>query len=172
MHRLRSMPRRTRRLIVLGTFVAYPLLYVGYALLSRAGALPTVSLLWAPIAILLMFGFAIGLFVIYGVTRNRAEPEAIELDERQRDLAVRARALSYGVILAFIVAITAAWAIYITSVGPVTIGAELLLPVAIVVGVYLPVLPSAVLAWIEPDAPPEDVAGANGTTSHVGGGAG
>jgi len=37
MHRLRSMPRRTRRLIVLGTFVAYPLLYVGYALLSRAG---------------------------------------------------------------------------------------------------------------------------------------
>ena len=51
-----------------------------------------------------MFGFAIGLFVIYAVTRNRAEPEASELDERQRDLAVRARALSYGVLLAFIVA--------------------------------------------------------------------
>ena len=130
------------------------------------------SLLWAPIAILLMFGFAIGLFVIYAVTRNRAEPEASELDERQRDLAVRARALSYGVLLAFIVAITAAWAIYVTTVGPVVLGAELLLPVAIVVGVYLPVLPSAVLAWIEPDAPPEDVAGANGTTSHVGGAAG
>ena len=32
---------------------------------------------------------------------------------------------------------------------------------AIVVGVYLPMLPSAVLAWIEPDAPPEDVAGTN-----------
>jgi ABC-type tungstate transport system substrate-binding protein len=166
------MPRRTRRLIVVATFVAYPLLYFGYALLSRSGALPAVSLLWAPIAILLMFGFAIGLFVIYAVTRNRAEPEASDLDERQRDLAVRARALSYGVLLAFIVAITAAWAIYVTTVGPVVLGAELLLPVAIVVGVYLPVLPSAVLAWIEPDAPPEDVAGANGTTSHVGGTAG
>jgi hypothetical protein len=169
MDRLRIMPRRTRRLIVLATFVAYPLVYVGYALLSRAGALPAVSALWAPIAIALMFGFAAGVFVIYGTTRNRAEPEALELDERQRDLAVRARALSYGVLLAGIVAIAAVWAVYVTSVGPVTLGPELLLPVAIVVGVYLPVLPSAVLAWIEPDSPPEDVAGTNGTTSHVGG---
>jgi ABC-type tungstate transport system substrate-binding protein len=172
MRRLRSMPRRTRRLIVLGTFVAYPLVYVGYALLSRSGALPPVSLLWTPIAIVLMFGFALGLFAIYGITRNRAEPESIELDERQRDLAVRARAYSYGVLLTFIVAIAGLWAVYVTTIGPVTLGPELLLPVAIVVGVYLPVLPSAVLAWIEPDAPPEDVAGANGTTSQVGGAAG
>ena len=172
MHRLRSMPRRTRRLVVLGTFVAWPLLNVGYALLSNAGTVPVVSELWAPIAILLLFGFAIGVFVIYAVTRNRAEPEAIELDERQRDLAVRARALSYGVLLAFIVGIAGVWAIYVTTVGPVTLGAEWLLTVAIVVGVYLPVLPSAVLAWIEPDAPPEDVAGADGTASHAGGAAG
>jgi hypothetical protein len=172
MHRLRSMPRRTRRLIVLGTFVGYPLLNVGYALLYRAGALPVLSLLWAPIAILVLFGFAIGVFVIYGVTRNRAEPEAIELDERQRDLAVRARALSFGVLLTFIVAIAGAWAVYVTTVGPVTLGAELLLSVAIVVGVYMPMLPSAVLAWIEPDAPPEDVASTNETTSNVGGAAG
>jgi membrane protease YdiL (CAAX protease family) len=171
MDRLRTMSRRTRRLVVLGTFVAYPLVYVGYALLSRSGALPLVSTLWAPIAIVLMFGFAGGAFVIYGITRNRAEPEALELDERQRDLAVRARALSYGVLLAGIVVLAAGWAVYVTSVGPVTLGPELLLPVAIVVGVYLPVLPSAVLAWIEPDVPPEDVAGTNGTTSHVKGAA-
>ena len=172
MNRLRSMPCRSRRLIVLGTFVAWPLLNVGYALLYRAGAVPVVSLLWVPIAILLLFGFAIGVFVIYAVTRNRAEPEAIELDERQRDLAIRARALSYGVLLLFIVALAGAWAIYVTTVGPVVLGAEWLLTVAIVVGVYLPVLPSAVLAWIEPDAPPEDVTGANATTSRVDGGAG
>ena len=171
MNRLRTTSRRTRRLIVLATFVAYPLLSVGYAFLSRAGALPAVSLLWAPIAIVLMFGFAAGLLAIYAITRNRAEPEAVELDERQRDLAVHARALSYGLLLAFIVAIAAVWAIYVTTVGPVTLGAELLLPVAIVAGVYLPVLPSAVLAWIEPDAPPEDVAGTNGTTSHADGAA-
>ena len=172
MHRLQSMPRRTRRLVVLGTFVAWPLLSVGYALLSRAGALPAVSLLWAPIAILLLVGFAIGVFVIYGVTRNRAEPEATELDERQRDLAVRARALSYTGVLVCVVALAGAWAVYVTTIGPFTLGAGWLLTVAIVVGVYLPILPSAVLAWIEPDAPPEDVAGANGTTSHVGGAAG
>ncbi len=172
MHRLQSMPRRTRRLVVLATFIAWPLLNVGYALVSRAGALPVVSLLWAPVAILLIFGFAIGVFVIYAVTRNRAEPEATELDERQRDLAIRARALSYTVLLVFIVALAGAWAVYVTTIGPVTLGAEWLLTVAIVVGVYLPILPSAVLAWIEPDAPPEDVAGANGTTTHVGGAAG
>ena len=169
MDRLRTMPRRTRRLVVLATFVAYPLVSVGYALLSRSGALPVVSTLWPPLAIVLMFGFAAGVFVIYAATRNRAEPTAIELDERQRDLAVRARALSYGVLLAGIVVVAAVWAVYVTSVGPVTLGPELLLPVAIVVGVYLPVLPSAVLAWIEPDAPPEDLAGTNGNTSHVGG---
>jgi hypothetical protein len=166
------MPRRTRRLIVLATFVAWPLISIGYGLLSRAGALPAMSLLWAPFAILLLFGFAFGVFVIYAMTRNRAEPAAIELDERQRDLAVRARALSYSVLLAFTVAIAGAWAVYVTTVGPVMLGAEWLLSVAIVVGVYLPILPSAVLAWIEPDAPPEDVAGTNGTTSHVGGAAG
>lgn len=171
MSRLRTASQRTRRLIVLGTFVAYPLVYLGYAVLSRTGALPPVSLLWAPIAIVLMFGFAAGLFAIYAITRNRAEPESAELDERQHELAVQARALSYGVLLAFIVAIAAAWAVYVTTVGPVTLGADLLLPVAIVVGVYLPVLPSAVLAWIEPDAPPEDVTGTNGTTSHAGGAA-
>jgi hypothetical protein len=171
MDRLRTMSRRTRRLVVLGTFVAYPLVYVGYALLSRGGTLPAVSTLWAPIAVVLMFGFAAGVFVIYATTRNRAEPEAIELDERQRDLAVRARALSYGVLLAGIVAIAAAWAVYVTRVGPVTLGPDLLLPVAIVVGVYLPVLPSAVLAWIEPDAPPEDEVGTTGNTSHVDGSA-
>ena len=172
MNRLQSMPRRTRRLVVLGTFVAWPLLNVGYALSSRAGALPVVSLLWAPVAILLIFGFAIGVFVIDAVTRNRAEPEATELDERQRDLAIRARALSYTVLLVLIVALAGAWAVYVTTIGPFTLDAEWLLTVAIVVGVYLPILPSAVLAWIEPDVPPEDVAGANGTTSHVGGAAG
>ena len=84
MHRLQSMPRRTRRLIVLGTFVAWPLLtHRVRAVVPRRGG-PGVSELWAPIAILLLFGFAIGVFVIYAVTRNRAEPEAAELDERQR----------------------------------------------------------------------------------------
>jgi hypothetical protein len=171
MRRIRNVSRRTRRLVVLGTFVAWPLLWVGYGLSARSGTLPPVSQLWAPIAIVIMFGFVAGVVMIYGITRSRAEPGASELDERQRDLAVRARALSYGVLLTFVVAIAGLWAVYVTVVGPVTLGPELLLPVAIVVGLYLPMLPSAVLAWIEPDDPPEDVAGANGATRSVGGAA-
>jgi len=172
MRRIRSVSRRSRRLVVLGTFVAWPVLYVGYGLSARSGALPSVSQLWAPLAIVLMFGFAAGVITIYGITRSRAEPTSSELDERQRDLAVRARALSYGVLLAFVVASAGLWAVYVTFVGPVTFGPELLLPVAIVVGVYLPALPSAVLAWIEPDEPPEDVTGADGATRSIGGVAG
>jgi hypothetical protein len=170
MQRPRRLSRRARRLVVLATFLAYPAINVGYAVLFRFGALPTVSQLWAPVAIVLMFGFAAGVAVIYAVTRSRAEPSALELDERQRDLAIRARALSYGLLLTFIVALAGLWAVTVTLAGPVTLGPEWLLTVAIVVGVYLPILPSAVLAWIEPDAPPEDLATAAETvTTPVGG---
>jgi hypothetical protein len=163
------MPRRARRLVVLGTFIAYPLLYVGFAVLARSGDVPPVSQLWPPVAIVLMFGFMVGIVAIYAMTRSRAEPTAAELDERQRDLAVRARALSYGVLLTAIVAIAGLWAVYVTLVGPVTIGPEWLIPVAIVAGVYLPVLPSAVLAWIEPDAPPDEASIADHERGRVGG---
>jgi hypothetical protein len=169
MQRLRRMPRRVRRLVVLGTFVAYPALYAGYAILSWGGTLPVVNQLWAPVAILLMFGFVAGIVMIYAVTRSRAEPTAPELDERQRDLAVRARSLSYGVLLTFIVAMAGLWAVYVTTVGPVSVGGEWLISVAIIVGVYLPMLPSAVLAWIEPDAPAEEVAAADGGAGRLGG---
>jgi hypothetical protein len=164
MQRVRRLSRRARRVVVIATFIAYPAMYIGYAFLARSGALPPVSQLWAPVAIVLMFGFVVGVAVIYAVTRSRAEPSFSDLDERQRDLAVRARALSYGVLLTFIVALAGLWAVGVTIAGPLTLGPEWLLPVAIVVGVYLPVLPSAVLAWIEPDAPPEDLA----TTSEAG----
>jgi hypothetical protein len=154
LERVHTLPRRVRRLIVLESFVAYPVVVIGYATLVAGGLLPGIA--WAPIALVGMLGFVGGLFVIYLFARDRANPDEPSLDERQRALAFRAMALSYGLLVAFVVAIAAVYAIYVTTVGPLTLGPELLLPVAIGVGVYLPVLPSAVLAWIEPDGPPED----------------
>jgi hypothetical protein len=153
--RIRTQPRRVRRRgIVLESFVAYPIVAVGYYLLVATGRVP--SLVWAPIALVLMTGFVLGLFVIYGFARNRADPNDPSLDERQCDLAVRAWALSYGVVTWVVVAIAAVWALFVTSVGPMVVGPEFLLPVAIGAGVYLPTLPLAVLAWIEPDAPADE----------------
>lgn len=152
--RLRTLPRRVRRAIVLESFVAYPVVVLGYYLLVATGRVP--NLIWAPIALILMTGFVLGLFVIYGSARNRANPNDPALDERQRDLAVRAWALSYGVVTWVVVAIAAAWVLYVTSVGPMVVGPEFLLPVAIGAGVYLPTLPLSVLAWIEPDAPADE----------------
>jgi hypothetical protein len=152
--RLRTLPRRVRRAIVLESFVAYPIVVLGYYLLVATGRVP--DLVWAPIAIVLMTGFVLGLFVIHGFARNRANPNDPSLDERQHDLAVRAWALSYGVVTWVVVVVAVAWALYVTTVGPVIVGPEFLLPVAIAAGVYLPTLPLAVLSWIEPDAPADE----------------
>jgi hypothetical protein len=152
--RLRTMDRRTRRLLVLETLISYPLVVIGYSALVATGRVP--GALWAPIAIVLMAGFVSGLFVVYAYAGGRADPRNAELDERQRGLAIEAWALSFGALTWFLVIVAVAWAVWVTFVGPVLVGPELLLPVAIGVGVYLPLLPLAALTWIEPDAPAEE----------------
>ena len=152
--RLRTLGRRTRRWLVLETIVAYPLVVVGYASLVATGRMP--AGLWAPIAIVLMAGFVSGLVVVYTYAGGRADPRNPELDERQRRLAIEAWALSFAALTWFLVIVAVAWALWVTFVGPVLVGPELLLPVAIGVGVYLPLLPLAALTWIEPDAPAEE----------------
>ena len=141
MHRLQSMPRRTRRLIVLGTFVAWPLLNIGYAAVvprrDRAGresssgrrsrscccsASRSASSSSTP------------------MTRNRAEPEA----DRTRRTPTGPRRPSASAELHASSSSSSSRSpergpSTSTTVGPVTIGAEWLLTVAIVVGVYLPI---------------------------------
>ena len=148
--RIAHLPQRTRRAAVLAAFLGYPIVFVGYSRLVATGIVPQV--VWAPIAVILMAAFIAGTFVVYLYARNRADPRDETLDERQHALAVRAWALSYGVVTAFAVAVATIWALYVVFVGPVTVGADLLVPVTIGVSVYIPVLPSAVLAWIEPDS--------------------
>jgi hypothetical protein len=152
--RLRTLPRRVRRLIVLETYVAYPLVFIGYSALVATGLIP--GPMWAPVAFVLMAGFVIGIFTVYGYAGGRADPNSAALDERQHLLAVRAWALSFMVLSTLVVGLAAAWAIAVTVAGPVALGGDILLPVAIGVGVYLPLLPLAVLTWIEPDAPAEE----------------
>jgi len=152
--RIRRLDRRLRRLLVLETLIAYPLVVIGYSALVATGRIP--AALWAPVAVVLMAGFIGGLFVVYAYAGGRADPRDAELDERQRALAIEAWALSFAALTWFLVIMAVVWALWVTFVGPVLVGPEFLLPVAIGVGVYLPLLPLTALTWIEPDAPVEE----------------
>lgn len=150
--RLSHAPRRVRRLWVIGAFAGYPLVIVGYARLVQPGYLPTA--IWAPIAIVLMSLTIVGCFATYGFAGGRIGSRE-HLDERERAMSDRATVLSYGIVTTVLVA-ALAW-LALTAYGePLVISMEALTPILIAAGVFVPLLPFAVLAWIEPDAPADD----------------
>ena len=82
--------------------------------------------------------------------------QGLGLDERERQLRDRAWILSYQVLSAVVLGVVIVLGILVLGVGrPVTLDAGLVNAMVLCVAVLLPVLPSAALAWIEPDAPAE-----------------
>ena len=108
------------------------------------------SLVWAPIAVLLMLLTGFGLLAIWLSVRDRAALDSPNLDERERAWD-RAHVLSYAVLATFLVVVAGVLATWLSFVGPLTLRMEDVAPWLIALGVYLPVLPSATLLWIEPD---------------------
>jgi hypothetical protein len=96
-----------------------------------------------------------GALLLYLFVRDRADTRA-SLDERQRQLRDRAMVLSYQLLSAVVVLAVAIVAVAVLGVGrTVTLDGAAVGGVAITVGVLIPLLPTAALAWIEPDAPAE-----------------
>jgi hypothetical protein len=151
--RLPSTRRRPRRLAVVAAFAGYPLLIVGYTTLVATGILP--NAIWAPIAIALFAATLLGLIVVYGYGQGRVN-ERDRLDERQRAMVDRALVTSYGALTTLIVAVAGLLAVYLSFVGPITLDMGVLTPWFIAIGLYVPSLPFAALAWIEADAPIDD----------------
>lgn len=152
----RAMPmatQRTRRLWVVAAFSGYPLLNVGYAGLVATGRLS--SSLWAPIAIVLFTSTLAGVVAIYGYARDRASMTG-DLDERERHVRDQAWIAAYGVLTTVLVLALAALAGLNLAYGPITVGMDVLTPVFVGLGLYVPVLPAAMLAWQEPDAPHDE----------------
>ena len=150
---LPSLDRTRRRIAVVAAFGGYPLLILGYTALVATGILPTV--VWAPIAVILFATTLVGVVVIYGYGRGRIG-ESRQLDERERAMLDRALVLGYGAVTTVAVIGLAVLALYLSFVGPITITMTDLTPVVVAVALYLPLLPVAALAWIEPDAPADD----------------
>lgn len=153
--KIRTVRRSIRRLVVLGTFLGYPLTFIGYSALVEHGALSRA--VWAPIAVALMSLTIFGSAATYVYSRDRAAYVA-HLDEREAALRDRAWALSDRTLSSFIALGGLCWAVYVVIVGPLTIGADALPQATIGVALYLTILPSSVLAWIEPEPLPEDPA--------------
>jgi hypothetical protein len=162
--RLPLLSRDRRRALVIAAFAGYPLLQVGYTTLVASGRLSTA--VWGPVAIVLFALTLVGVFVVYGYARDRMVSDWFPffrptirdphpLDERQRAMHDHALVVSYR-ILTLAVGLTIGAAAGVASNEPIVLDFPALLPFIVVFALYVPFLPYAVLAWIEPDLPDDE----------------
>lgn len=151
--RFDRLSRRTRRFTAVATLVGLPAMYA-WSSIWQATSVPT--FLWGPVSFLLIGMTAFGSLVLYMFVRDRAEFPGRSLDERQQQLRDRAWVLSYGVLATVVVIGVGIIAVLVLGMGrEVSLDGDLVSAAAISIGVLIPVLPVAALAWIEPDAPGE-----------------
>lgn len=147
--RIDRLSQGARRVIAVLTMVGLPAMYVwsGYWLGTSVPAL-----IWGPVSFVLIGFTAAGSLILYRFVRDRADPQSDHLDERQRQLRDQAYVLSYGVLSTVVVAVIAIPAVLVLGFGrTVMLDPTIVTAVALVVGTLIPVLPFAMLAWLEPD---------------------
>lgn len=148
--RIEHLPRSRRRLLVAVGLVGYPLAVAALAALKHTGLNRWLILTIFLLALLPTVG---ALLASYGYARGRIDGRHARLDERDIALRQHAYALSHRVLAATLIAAAAVLEIYLTSGNTVRLDANTVLPAAMWVVVYVPALPSLMLAWIEADQP-------------------
>jgi hypothetical protein len=151
--RLPSLSQRARRLAVIAAFTGFPLQMIGYTILVQPGRLS--GAIWAPATIALFSATLIGIVAVYGYGQGRMGKRD-GLDERERAMVDKALVVSYGALTTLIVIVAGLLAFYLSFVGPIELDMTVLTPWFIAIGLYVPFLPFAALAWIEPDVPGDD----------------
>jgi len=144
------LPQSRRRLLVTIALAGYPL-----AVAALAGLKHTSLNRWLILAVfpLLLLPTLATLGVGYRYARGRIDGRCARLDERDLALCQQAYALSHRVLAAILIAATAITEIYLTSGNTLQFDANTFWPAAMWVIVYIPALPSLMLAWIETDLP-------------------
>jgi hypothetical protein len=145
------LPRSRRRLLVAVALIGYPV-----AVAVLAGLKHTSLNRWLILAVffVLLLPTVATLLVGYRYARGRIDGRA-RMDERDLALRQQAYALSHRVLAAVLIAATAITEIYLTSGNTLQFDANSFWPVTVWVIVYIPALPSLMLAWIEADQPAE-----------------
>jgi hypothetical protein len=148
--RIEYLPRSRRRMLVAVALVGYPVAVAALAALKH-----TSLNRWLILAVflLLLLPTLATLAVSYRYARGRIDGHRVQLDERDVALRQQAYALSHRVLAAILIGATAITEIYLTSGNTLRLDANTFLPAAMWVVVYLPALPSLMLAWIETDQP-------------------
>jgi len=147
--RIERLSRRTRRLIAIVTMLGLPAMFAWSAIWQRT-SVP--AIVWGPGTFLLIGATLAGAYVLYRFVRDRADMPGERLDERQRQLRDRAWILAYQVLAVVVVLLGMAVVIPVLGFGgAITIDASIATAVALCLGVLLPLLPAACLAWLEPD---------------------
>jgi hypothetical protein len=144
------LPRSRRRAIAAVALAGYP---VAVAVLA---ALKHTSLnRWLILALflLLLLPTLVTLAISYRYARGRIDGRCARLDERDLALRQQAYALSHRVLAVILIAATAITEIYLTSGNTLRLDASNFWPATTWVIVYIPALPSLMLAWIETDQP-------------------
>lgn len=144
------LPQTRRRLLVAVALVGYPLAAALLAGLKHTGLNRWVILV---IFFVLLLPTVVTLLVSYRYARGRIDGHRARLDERDLALRQQAYALSHRVLAVVLVAATAIAEIYLTSGNTLRFDANTFWPVTAWVIVYIPALPSLMLAWIETDQP-------------------
>jgi hypothetical protein len=149
--RIDRLSQRTRRVLAVATLLGLPAMYA-WSSFWMSTSVP--NILWGPCSFVLIGITLVGAFVLYRFIRDRADMPGASLDERERQLRDRAWILRYEVLACVVVLFVAVVAIAVLGFGrTVTLDASIASAAAISIGVLLPLLPAAALAWIEPDAP-------------------
>jgi hypothetical protein len=144
------LTQRTRRVIAILTVVGLPAMYLWSAYWLTT-SMP--AFVWGPISLVLVGCTAVGAIVLYRFVRDRADLQTTSLDERQLQLRDHAYVQSYGILSVVVVVTIAIPAVLVLGLGQrVVLDATIMTAVALIVGTLVPVLPIAMLAWLEPDA--------------------
>ena len=148
--RIEYLPRARRRTLVAIALAGYPV-----AVAVLAGLKHTSLNRWIILAayLLVLLPTLATLAVGYRYARGRIDGRRARLDERDLALRQQAYALSHRVLAVILIAATAITEIYLTSGNTLQLDANTFWPAAMWVIVYIPALPSLMLAWIETDQP-------------------
>ena len=148
--RIEHLPRSRRRQLVAVALAGYPVAVAVVAALKHTSLNRWLILV---VLLLLLLPPLVALTVSYRYARGRIDGRRARLDERDLSLRQQAYALSHRVLAVILIAATAVTEIYLTSGNTLRLDANTFWPAVMWVIVYLPALPSLMLAWIETDQP-------------------
>jgi hypothetical protein len=148
--RIEYLPRSRRRTLVAVALAGYPVAVAALAALKHTNLNRWLIL---ALYLLLLLPTLATLAVSYRYARGRIDGRRARLDERDLALCQQAYALSHGVLAVILIAATAVIEIYLTNGNTLKLDANTFWPAAMWVILYLPALPSLMLAWIETDQP-------------------